>query len=273
MRILFLTHYSFLYGSNRSLASLINHYILQGEHVEVMLPSRGAFYHYLVKRGVKVHHFMFLYEVLYYKLNTKYLSLPLLWLYDILMLPLLCYKIYKIKPDIIYTNSTADLISVWIAKFLKRKHIVHVREFMEEDFGARCIFGKIAKRNIILKSDGVICVSNAVAKSVIGTLPSNVKVIYNGLPHPQNDYTYPDLTKSLKIGVVGNIDISKQQDLAISYMPIILQYYPYAELHIIGDKDCPYKKKIKQQVQDLNLDKKVIFDGFVKYVEDIYYID
>lgn len=270
MKILFLSHYSFLYGSNRSLDSLIDFFIEKGHNVEVLLPTKGEFYHHLEKKNVKVHAFMFLYEVLYYKWNKKYLSLPLLWIYDLLSFPLLIFVISRISPSIIYTNSSADLFSVIVSIILGKKHVMHVREFMEEDFGGRCIFGRKAKRKIILKSDKIICVSKAVAESVISDIPTYCKVIYNGLPTKTANYNYPDLKKKMRIGVVGNLDVSKQQDLAISYMPRILSVYPYATLHIIGDKECPYKRRITKQVSDLNIEKNVIFEGFIRDVEEIY---
>ena len=270
MKFLFLSHYSFLYGSNRSLCSLVEYFQQQGECVEVLIPSQGELYKHLTKKYVKVYTFMFLYEVLYYKWNKKYLTLPLLWLYDFLAFPFLVCKILEINPDVIYTNSSADLISVWIAKLLKKKHVIHVREFMEEDFGGYCIFGKHIKRKIILKSDKVICVSKAVAHSVIGSLPKSGKVIYNGLPLPMIQHNKPDLTTSLRIGVVGNIDISKQQGLAISFMPTILSAFPNATLHIIGEKECPYKRHIVNLVNTLHLNKNVVFEGFVKNTEEIY---
>lgn len=271
MKILFISHYSFLYGSNKSLESLIDCFRSQGDDVEVMLPSEGEFYKHLVGKGVCVHIIRFFYEVLYYKWNIKYLSLPLLWLYNLLVFPVLLYRVKKISPDIIYSNSSADLYSIWIAKILSIRHVIHVREFMEQDFGGRCIFGRSFKRMVLTKSDKAICVSKAVANTVFGHLPSNAKVIYNGLPVDNiPEYDYPKLKKTLRIGVVGNIDISKRQDLAISYMPEILSAYPYATLHIIGDKECPYKKQIQVLVKELNLSGFVIFEGFVRNVEDIY---
>ena len=243
MKILFLSHYSFLYGSNRSLDSLIDYFSEHGYEVEVLLPSKGEFYKHLSRKKVKVSTFMFLYEVLYYKANIKYLSLPLLWLYDFVVFPLLVLKVKHISPDIIYSNSSADLFSVWIAKLLKIKHVIHIREFMEEDFGGRCIIGKKMKRKILLKSDKVVCVSQAVANTVIGNLPYYAKVIYNGLPINIAECEYPDFSKNLRIGVVGNIDVSKQQGLAINYMPEILSVFPHATLHIIGDKECSYEER------------------------------
>ena len=270
MRVLFLSHYCGLLGSNRSLDSLITHFIDKGEEVTILLPSRGEFYQHLSRLGRDVHSFMFIYETLYVKKNKKYLTLPLLWVYNFFAFPLLLYKIKKINPDIIYTNSSSDLYSVFIAKLLGKKHVMHVREFMQEDFGGYCIFGRKVKRCIVLKSDKLVFVSEAVAKAVVGMVPEYGKVIYNGLPAPKAEYGFYGINNHLRIGLVGNIDISKQQDLAIKMMPAILEKYPQATLHLIGDKECPYKKYIKGLVKKLNIEENVIFEGFVKDVEDIY---
>ena len=97
---------------------------------------------------------------------------------------------------------------------------------MEEDFGSHFIFGKKLKRKLILWSDKIIFVSQAVAKAVVGDIPQNGRVIYNGLPQAKDLRENVNFTKSLKLGVVGNIDISKQQHLAIEYMNEIREKYP-----------------------------------------------
>lgn len=270
MNILFLSHYCGFLGSNRSLDSIITFFAAKEHNVSVLLPSKGEFYQHLKRKGTNVHSFMFVYETLYVKKNKKYLTLPILWLYNLLALPFLLYKIRMINPDIIYTNSSSDLYSVFIAKLLGKKHVMHVREFMQEDFGGYCVFGRKNKRKIILKSDKIIFVSKAVARAVVGEIPSYGKVIYNGLPIPKIDYGFKKMKKSLRIGVVANIDISKQQDLAIKMMPSILNKYPNTTLHLIGDKECPYKQYLKELVKNLKLESNVFFEGFIKDVEEIY---
>lgn len=59
MKILFISHYSFLYGSNRSLDSLVDAFIEKGEDVSVLLPSKGKFYYHLKEKGVNVNAFRF----------------------------------------------------------------------------------------------------------------------------------------------------------------------------------------------------------------------
>ena len=192
MKILFLSHYCGLLGSNRSLDSLITYFVNRGESISILLPSRGEFYQHLKSLGRDVHSFLFVYETLYVKKNKKYLSLPILWLYNLLALPFLLFKIRKIDPDIIYTNSSSDLYSVVFAKMLGKKHVMHVREFMQEDFGGYCVLGRSTKKKVLLKSDKLIFVSQAVARAVVGEIPEYGKVIYNGLPAPHKGYQCPN---------------------------------------------------------------------------------
>lgn len=270
MKILFVSHYSFLYGSNRSLDSLVSYFSERGDDVEVLLPSKGKFYYHLLHKGVKVHAIRFFYEVMFIKWNRKYLSLPILWVFNLLMMPFVLWRIKKISPDIIYSNSSVDAYSPIFARLLGIKHIYHVREFLQEDFGSRFIFGRKAKRNWILRSHKLIFVSNAVAKAVVGQVPEYGRVIYNGLPKANRLGGKRPFYSAPRLGVVGNIDISKQQHLAIQFMPTILKSFPDVSLHIVGDKECSYKRYIQMLVKNLKLENNVYFDGFVSDVEHIY---
>ena len=89
MKILFSSHYSFLYGSNRSMDSLIDYFTQRGCDVEVLLPSKQAFVEHLENKGIKTYIFKFFYEAMYVKWNKKYLSLPILWIYNLLSFPFL----------------------------------------------------------------------------------------------------------------------------------------------------------------------------------------
>ena len=114
MRVLFLSHYCGLLGSNRSLDSLITHFIDKGEEVTILLPSRGEFYQHISRLGRDVHSFMFIYETLYVKKNKKYLTLPLLWVYNFFAFPLLLYKIYKVAfaafPEIVMVDVRRSIL-------------------------------------------------------------------------------------------------------------------------------------------------------------------
>lgn len=272
MKILFLSHYSKLYGSNRSLYSLIQFFKKRGDETEVLLPSEGSFTEILRKDKIIVHKLRFFYETLYVKYNIKYLSLPFLWIYNLLAFPFLILTIKRVNPDVIYTNSSVDAYSIWVSKFLDIKHIVHVREFMFEDFGAGFLFGKKAKRAYLKKSNKIICVSQAVSQAVFGSIPWNGKVIYNGVKSVSEAVIdrEPYRKSNIRLGVVGNIDISKQQDWAIRMMPAILEKYPNVTLHIVGEKRCKYKQYLLKLIDDLNLKENVILEGYIDNIDIIY---
>lgn len=270
MKVLFVTHYSFLLGSNRSLESLVVYFQKKGVDVSVLMPSKGLFYEHLAQMGVDVHKFLFFFETLYVKLNKKYLALPLLWLYNFFAFFALCLCVKRINPDVIYSNSSVDGFSLYVAKILRKKYVMHVREFLQEDFGAFYLFGRDRKRKKILKSDKLIFVSNAVAQSVVGYVPPNGRVIYNGLRESQRGDAFKILQDDLRLGIVGNIDISKQQHLLIEFMPTILSKYPRVTLHIVGDKKCAYKQRLLKMVDSMNLKNYVFFEGFVRDTDEIY---
>ena len=270
MKILFFSHYSFLYGSNRSMGSLILYFKNQGIEAEVMLPTKGKFSEEMERNGIKVHTMRFFYQILYVKPDVKYLVLPVLWLYNLLAFPFLLMKVKAINPDVIYTNCSLDGYGIWVAKLLGKKHVTHIREFMYEDFGARYLLGNKAKRWYLMKSDKLICVSKAVANTVLGGIPTNARIIYNGVKMPLRIKQPVRPTTGLRLGIVGILDVAKQQHKAIQYMADIVKQFPDMTLHIIGDKECTYKTYIKRLTKKLRLEGVVVFDGFVENVEDIY---
>jgi len=269
MRILFIAHNTHLLGATKAMLSVLQYFKEQGVDIHLLLPNKKGLYEEVQKEGITVHVFLFFWVVLYVKWNIKYLSLPILWLYNLIASPFLLYKIRKINPDMIYCNTSLEAYSIWFAKILHKKHITHVREFGFEDFGARYILGRKMKCRYLLLSDKLIFVSMAVAKAVVNHVPPCGRVIYDGVSRGKSTTIKP-LDVNLRIGVVGNIDISKQQDLAIKYMAEITKKYPNITLHIIGDKKCPYRKYIHQLVKDLHLENNVVFEGFIYDTEEIY---
>lgn len=253
-----------------SLYSVVRYFKKKGLEVTALFPTEGILCQKMRDNGIEVKIFRFVYEVCYVKRNLKYLSLPLLWFYDFFAFPLLLWKIHRIDPDIIYTNSSNNAFGLWISKILRKKHVQHVREFMKEDFGASYIFGRENRKKHILKSDKVIYVSNAVAKVTTDGVHDNGIVIYNGVRTPDRIKSKYHFSNNLRLGIVGYLDKSKQQDLAIKYMAEIVKLYPGLTLRIIGDRFTSYTLYIKKLVSDLHLHDNIIFEGFVNGEDNIY---
>ena len=147
MRILFIANYSELYGANRSMFTLINYLKSKGNDIYVILPEHGSFEMELKQKGIDyivIHCFTQLY---YYKLQLKYLLLPLLYIHAYLQLPKIKKVARSFAPDLIYSNTSAENLGIKVAKSLGIKHISHIREFMDLDYAANYIFRNKQKKN------------------------------------------------------------------------------------------------------------------------------
>lgn len=272
MKILFMSNYSGLYGANRSMLTIVEYFKNKGHDVFLILPEHGEIENELKERAINYNVISCFTQLYYYKLQLKYLALPFLVLFSFFQLPKIKKQVRDFKPDLIYSNTSAENLGIKVAKSLGIKHISHIREFMDWDHGAKFIFGNKKKQMFINQSDGIIYVSKAVANHVNDGIPlqSWQQVIYNGVETKGYFYSDKLLTESVNLGIVGILDSEKGQDVAIKMMPAIIKCYPQCKLHIWGDKDGHYKKKLYHIVDKMNLSDHVIFHGFEKNPNVIY---
>ena len=202
--------------------------------------------------------------------NYKYTSQSL-FLINIIVFPYFLLIVSKFNPNVIYSNTSAENMGVFIAKILNLKHIWHIREFMSLDHNSYFLFGKKMKSKLINMSDRSIYVSNSVLEEVHSMRRSaKYKVIYNGIKSRMK--LLPSLSRNNApiFGIVGILDSGKQQDIAIEYFNKLLLDYPNAKLYIFGDKRGSFKNKLFNLVNDLGLKEKVQFKGFVNSQDEIY---
>lgn len=272
MKILFISNYSELYGANRSMLTIIEYLQKKSYNIMLILPSYGSICNELDNKGISYKIFPMFTQLFYYKKRIKYIALPFLIISTLFKIPLLTKFVRSFNPDLIYSNTSAEMIGIKIAKALRVKHISHIREFMDLDHGAYYIFGPKRKKEYINQSNGVIYVSKSVAKHVNINEPLKnwQQVIYNGIQMQNYTFAYKPINNELNLGIVGIFDPEKGQKLAIESMSHILKIYPNAKLHLWGDKEGAYKKEIIKLVKKLNLDKQIIFHGFEKKLDSIY---
>lgn len=272
MRILFISNYSDLYGANRSMLTVIEYLKNKGNQVKLILPKDGGIIKELKEKQIDYTVVKMFTQLYYYKPQLKYLALPLLDTLTFLKLGKLISLAKDFNPDLIYSNTSAEMVGIKIAKRLGVKHISHIREFMDLDHGAKYLFGNKAKKKYINQSDGVIYVSKAVANHVNQGEPLQdwQKVIYNGVASDNNPFKNHALKDDINFGIVGIFDPEKGQDLAIKYFADVVKVFPKFRLHIWGDKECGYKKLLYTLVNDLGLNDSVVFHGFEKKAAIIY---
>lgn len=273
MRILFICNYSLLYGANRSLLTIIANLKNKGYEILVFLPMDGPIATELEKLQVNYKIMRFFPSYLYFKLMMKHLLVPFLFFYNILIFPLL-FKTTKIfRPDLIYSNTSAENIGIILSKILKIKHISHIREFMSLDHGSYFVLGRGLKSKFINLSDGAIFVSNVVRDYVMSPADINFNkhiVIYNGISNNICKHKKEFTSELIRFGSIGVLQPSKGHHLAIEYFSNYVKINDNVELHIWGDGYESYKKKLLTLIKEYNLENKVFLHGFVKNIDEIY---
>jgi len=272
VKIQFISNYSQLYGANKVLLSILEHFQSRNYKISVLLPSKGGMSDKLEQLKIPYTIIPYFSSFLYIKYSFKYLTYPFLVALNFFLFPKILFSIKKFNPDIIYSNTSAENIGIIVAKLLNIKHISHVHEFMSLDHGAFFITGRKAKNNYINKSDGVIYVSQSVANYVTINKPLTEKqtVILNGVGSPEINIKEKAISHEINFGIVGILARGKGQHLAIKYFKEVVKIYPNSKLHVFGDKNGSYKKYLKKLVLILKLEDNIIFHGFINNADDIY---
>lgn len=273
MRILFICNYSLLFGANRSLLSLLEYLTSKNFDVLVLLPSHGPFAKTLEAKNLNYRVIRFFPSFLYFKFMFKYLLLPILIIYNIIVFPKLVRFVKSYNPDLIYSNTSAENFGIVLSKFLKIKHISHIREFMSLDHGAFFVFGRRLKSIYIRKSEASIFVSKAVRSYVMmdEVIDENTNpVIYNGIDVSATRISPKTLPVKVKFASVGVLQPSKGHHIAIDMFSKYVKENPNSELHIYGDGYNHYRNKLIKKIKSYKLENKIFLEGFFSDIEKIY---
>jgi L-malate glycosyltransferase len=273
MRILFLPHNGKPYGANMSLMTEMI-YLKQKHDVLLITPFKNYLADELSANNIKNINFPFFPSIFFVKKSLKYILHPLLLIMNMATFPFLLYKVRKFNPDIIYSNSTVENMGLILSRFLKVKHITHVREFGDLDYRFFCLFGRSFKKRYLNQNSGLIFNSNIVQQTVLPEPEQKTfcRTIYNGIEEDNSDYKFRslDLNRKIKIGIVGYIHPEKRQFESVQYLAKYLKEGSNFELHVFGDGLNSYIKRIKKYIHLNQLDQNVFLNGFVKDTGLIY---
>lgn len=273
MKILFITHYSELYGANRSLLILLNELIKKNIEVLVLTPKKGPLLDELDKLNI------------HYRKNKFWAWMgvagPLFRLKSILRFsanifvsPVLLLNVFRFKPSVIYTNSSITPIGIYLSMLLKTPHIWHVRELGKLDYNLEYDFGRKYFYYLMRKSEKIIAISEFVKEKVFYGEWKNLKVIYNAVDFKNSDMETDskDITmESFTFLIMGIIHPSKGIDDAINALGKLKKDFPDIKLVVCGGvEDKRYKMFLDDLIIKLNLTDKITFAGFVKNPIEMY---
>ena len=283
MRVAFITHYTSLYGANRSLLNLIDGLKRYEVFSHVVSPGEGEITEALRDREIPVA----IMPIQYWVSKRPSSSNALKWVYRNLywgygVLKRLCRNLYVLPPlirqlqawgvELIYTNSSVTPIGALAAKYLRLPHIWHLRELGDLDYGLRPDWGTSAFKYLISSADAIITNSKAVRSHLLnGVANKHVHVIYNGvawesdfdrlrrLAQKERKYQRP-----YTFALVGVIHPNKGQETAIRALAIAIKRFPDIRLLIVGGGDTTRLKRI---ATELGVIDNVEFWG---YIQDPY---
>lgn len=165
IEVLYICHTPSLGGAAMSLFTLICS--LRNEVVPtVLLPGKGSTYDLFVKNGIRCIIFPF-------RLNIMENSL---FMHRLCFIPKALYARLKVKRcvryvmhemegrdvRIVHSNSSIMTIGHDLAKALSARHVWHIREFMDLDFGLQPYYGWKSLKRKIYSSDAVVAISKAI---------------------------------------------------------------------------------------------------------------
>lgn len=281
IKILFFTHYSGLYGANRSLIDIIEGLRTFGVLGTVVIPHKGELENLLKEKNIPfvIHHFMpwiffeesksesirakvrfFLKKV---KKQKKTLNYNKQRLVD------LSKHVFKEDDfDLVYSNTSVFDFGYNYSKLTSVKHVWHLRETPEQ-YKFNWIFNISKVRKSFKNSDLIFSVSNYVKDNFSSSLYlKDIIVEYNSVMSRDRLYQL-DATSSVinkceegffTFGIVGLIHPNKGQLEAIKAFKIVMEEYPLSKLLIIGGGD---DTELLSLIKLLNLENNVCIIGKV----------
>ena len=168
--------------------------------------------------------------------------------------------VIKEDPSIIYANTLWDIpYAVVIGLICKKKVVGHIRNTFTHD--------KI-KKYLLPWTDLLVSVSFTVCKPLWFT-HIKWRVVYNGVPE-SNGHSSFKKGKPFKISLVGRIDSTKGQDIAIEALHLVCEKVKDVELLIAGEESYLERgllERLKNRAQNLGVGDKVKFLG---HIDDVY---
>jgi glycosyltransferase involved in cell wall biosynthesis len=267
VKILFISHSSALYGSERCLLDLIVN--LPNSIVPiVIMPSNGLLNETIKTHNIETHIIKFR-GWWYRRLWIKFIYRALI---NFSALIRLYIKFKDRNINLIYTNTIHSPIGIVLSRMLGVKHIQHCHEYLNLNNSANFDFGlNLSARFISENSATIICTSYAHKLDLQRHIDAaKINIVYNGTNFERNiAKTSFSPKKSFQILMIGSISRNKNQLLALKALNSLSEDGFNVDLKILGDSLEPkYQLELNQYIMENNLKSYVSFLGFKENVQE-----
>lgn len=261
MNVLFVTHYSSLYGANFSMIQLILELREKGVNCTVMMPADD------VVKGLPLWEKLDALGIPYVKAKVKTIKsdrwkkVAPKYFYAHALYSDVYDKIAGKKFDIVHTNTSVIDVGTYIARRTGAKHVWHLREFGDLDYGLLTPFGKWFQRIIYGGGNTFVAISRKICdhyKKYLGS--QDIRVIYNGVkPLPMRR---PSDDGVVRFCIVGMMQESKRQlDVVKAVAELRQRGADGFHVSIIGDGVESYERSVRDYISSNDLASYVTMTG------------
>lgn len=268
--VLYITHESKSIGG--STLSLINLLRSVRSHVIpiVVCPDNGPATNLFREQGYKT-------LVVKYKLNIASSSFRLIKKFPRMLIDGYCNRkairqlasiAQEENVSIIHSNTGVLTIGYDLSKRMNLKHVWHLREFQDLDFGFTPFCGWEKLKKMIDSTDAVIAITNAVANHFASTSQSNIHVINNAVRSCKDIIYLKHKDKYLLF--CGHVAHNKGAEMALDIFVDFHRKHPGYTLLYVGRVTAEYQRFLIAKAEASDVSSNVRFLGFQQDVSSYF---
>lgn len=260
------------WGAERSMCAALSALKEQGYRIVLLITSHGE-----IESLFKEYKF----EYYIYPMDTLVIGNSPTWyhrikrFYDVVhssiqhnrgIINLLSEK--QIHPNFIYTNTILPFNGIFLSYYYRAKHVVHIREFLKEDFNFQFILWDsvylwILKHNV----SKALCISKAIYKKFHRNLGDKAQLLYNGVDIPSMPYkTDIEHSETFSLVFVGRLSEEKGVTTILQAIAKIVEK-GVSDIHLDLWGKGPYEMMISDFVKKNHLEKHIRLCGYGNNVD------
>lgn len=228
----------------------------------VLLSERGIVSNFFENKGIRCIFFPFLGGIK--SKSTLRTIVRMMYEHSIYKLRLLCFakNISRLKIDIIHSNSSIITVGYELAKILGIKHIWHIREFIDLDFGFKPMYGWDRLKSKIYKSDAVIAITQAVYRHFELDANPCSYVLWDAVRSKEDKILTPTKDKFF-FHSAANLSEGKGTDKVVEAFLMSKLYKTGYKLYLAGNISDTFKAKLQHMAEKDSAENSILFLGYI----------
>lgn len=269
INVLYICHTSKLGGAALSLYNMINS-VNDNVLPIVLMPDKGQVFDLFNSKGIKCIVYPFRCNIRERNIIKHYFRFIPHYIRDKYINYVCCKYVLKelgnLKIDIVHSNSSVFTIGVDLAKKLSAKHVWHIREFQDLDFGMHPFLGWNNLKRKIYSSDAVIAITKAVFEHWNLERARNACYLWDAV-RSQKDVVYKEIKYKYFFFCAAMLSDAKGAAFAIDAFGRSCLAKDGYKLVLAGNITDKYKNELTTLMKKYAITKNVELVGFCNNVK------